>query len=307
MFISLLKLIRFGYPSKSGIRLARVISRYLILGIKNFPKVNKQVFPKLQIGSKLWQQYNRWLIFQIKYIDPRDWGNTPLIRDVTLTKTDPLQRKVLETISVENVNFIRNLATGYGNAFRGLEIEEIVNWLNHNFLMLNAFEEQHISPLAGVESLSEIGPGFGPVMALASRKKRSFYSFDTFEMQIIARHVCENTFKGSSNIVYQPTNLVDEGSLKFIPEEKFAIIAFYSFTEINLAERVKFLPLFKKSEYSLIATNEKFEGVDNFEYIEELAEKIGAECQYKRFEDIFGTVIPNYKKWHRLYLIRKKG
>lgn len=305
MFLSLLKLIQFGYPNKSGIRLVRAISRYFILGIRNFPKVNKQVIPKVQIGSKLWQHYNRWLLFQIKYIDPRDWGNTPLIRDVTFVKTDPLQGKVLETISVENVNLIKNLATGYGNAFRGFGIEEIIDWLNRYLLILNAFEEQGISPLTGVESLSEIGPGFGPVMALASRKKRSFYSFDTFEMQIIARHVCENAFKGSSNVVYQPTNLVDKGSLEFIPEEKFAVIAFYSFTEINLAERVKFHALIEKSEYSLIATNERFEGVDNFGYIEELAEKIGAKCQYKRFEDILGTAISNYVKYHRLYLIWK--
>jgi hypothetical protein len=305
MFLSLLKLILIGYPNRSGSRLARVTSRYLILGIRNLPKVNKQVFPKLQIGSKVWKQYNKWLHFQIKYIDPRDWGNTPLIRDVTLVQTNPLLGKSLKKISMDNVNHIKNLAANYNKVFRGFETEEFVNWLNRYFLMLNAFEDQGISPLLGDQALCEIGPGFGPVMALASRKKERFHSFDTFEMQIIAKYACENVFRGNSNIEYHPTNLVDEGSLEFTPKEKFALIAFYSFTEINLAERVKFHALIKNCEYSIIASNEKFEGVDNFEYIEELAETIGSKSQFKSFEDIFGNSVPNYVKKHRLYLIRK--
>jgi hypothetical protein len=305
MLASLFNAARHGFPNKSGAQLAKVTFYYLFLALKNFSRKNKVDFPALQVSSKIWTQYSLWIFFQIEYVNRRDWARTPLIRDVTLVQTKALDKSLETAISKADSLNAKYLATRYSKYFRGYSTNEFENWLSHYLLMLNAFINEGISPLTDEVILCEIGPGFAPVTTLAASKHKEFHSFDTFEMQVIARQVCDKVILNQSEIVYHPTNLTSLVDFANLPKKKYALIAFYSFTEINLYERERFYEILRNSEYSIIASNSQFETVDNFTYLENLATVIGSTYQYISLSHVLRESAPPYMRKHRLYLFRK--
>ena len=308
MFIDLSKLLFKRFPNSSWRRHTKIFLSYAWLGILNYSdhkKANTHDVPKEsnQNKSYAWKTFYVYLLFTVRHIAPRDWARTPLIRQVTLVQVAKLEPEILKKISGSLSGMIHDLAVNYAFAFRKIGVELFKNWLLRNAILLTAFGRAGYDPLQARCSIAEIGPGFGAVTTLAATSRsRLIYSYDTNEMQAIAKEVEKEVLKGTSKIMYRPTNNLNQQESLSIPDEEYSWVAFWSFTEIPLDDRKDFLALFENANYSLIATNNFFEGVNNFEYVEKLAEEIGAKLEYLELKSIFGSNLPTYMQSHRLYL-----
>jgi hypothetical protein len=305
MIFQLLKLSVNGYPNRPGIRVVKVAITYFGLAIRNLGNVQKLAFPEVVNQSDVWASYSKWLRFQLKYINKKDWARTPLIRDVSLVHTEPLFGKDF-CMNRDDKNTILTCAEKLAQEFRGIPKEKFSNWLERYLILMQSFKELNVSPIEDEIVICEIGPGFGPVMALTSKKKMKYLSFDTFEMQEVNRHVIESITSSPTNYEYHPTNLDDSKTPLNAHHLPYCVIAIYSLTELEKSEREMFLNLVKKAEYSLIACNENFNGLNNFAYIENLAESLNLSFTFKTMESIYGDAIPRYTKKHRLYLVGPK-
>ena len=74
--------------------------------------------------------------------------------------------------------------------------------------------------------------------------------------------------EGFSKIQFISTNISSRRYLPLpVPTEAYELYAFWSFTEIQIDERLKFLPIIKNSKKSIICCNQEFEGNNNFAYL----------------------------------------
>jgi len=89
-----------------------------------------------------------------------------------------------------------------------------------------------------------------------------------------------------------------------VPNTKYSLFAFWSFTEVNLEERIHYFKLIKRAETTIITCNKNFEGADNFLFLEKMSQILGLRAQYVEFVEIFGTKIPKYLQAHRLYVLK---
>ena len=303
MLLRLLESSRAGYPNRTGLNLCKVVVKYLALSTINWPRKNHIEIPKLAIESKVWKQYSAWLIFQLQYIRKRDWARTPLIRDVTLVQVDPVSAEDMDKIGTDALREIALISHEFSKCFRGLESKSYFNWLCRNHLMLISFEHCGASPYSDGLAVAEIGPGLGPVTSLLSKSTPKIYSYDTFEMQEVHKYVESMVIKPNERIQYHTTNLEINDKVKIPNEMSYFVIAFYSFTEVNLNEREKYFELIRNARYAIFATNQHFEGVSNFEYLENLAKVLNKKISHVGVQEIFGLSIPNYVKNHRVYLL----
>jgi hypothetical protein len=293
-----------GYPNRKGLKLCRVVVKYCVLGILQGTRRNQLEVPNLEIKSNVWRQYSAWLVFQLLYIGKKDWARTPLIRDVTLVQVNPLSAEYIDKIGTQALSEITSIANGFSQCFRGIETKDFFNWLCRNQLLLRSFEHRGVSPLSDGLVAAEIGPGLGPVTSLLAKSPREIFSYDTFEMQEVQKYVESMVIKSSEKIQYHITNLEKDDTVKIPEKTNYFVIAFYSFTEINVLEREKYVELIGNSTYSIIASNQNFEGVNNFDYLENLGKTINKEVSFLELQEVFGSGIPNYVKKHRIYLFQ---
>jgi hypothetical protein len=228
-----------------------------------------------------------------------------LIRDVTLVQTNPVSIECTSQIGIAATSEIQSIAKEFSKSFRGLGCSDYFNWLCRYHLMLSSFEYCGISPLSGGLAVAEIGPGLGPVTSLLSKSALEIHSFDTFEMQNVAKYVESNVIQPRKKTQYHAMNLASRNWTTLPSDVNYFVIAFYSFTEVNIDERKKYFKLIENAEYSIIATNQQFEGVSNFDFIEKLARELNQKVIYLGLQDIFGSAIPNYVKNHRIYLLQR--
>ena len=298
------------YPilNKRGIRLRLLQLKFLTLSLR---KPIKNTFSELDLieNSKgdVWINFNNWLRYQIKYISSEFWAQSPIIQGVALVNLDEEYERDLRLISVQRRREIDEIAALYSQTFQLPQETEFRNWIVRNSVILNSFPEDPIKSSDASDVLVEIGPGLGAVISLCLRSNwKKIYSLDTFEMQSIFGAVVNKYQSLYSR--YQAISVNDVRNKKpfKIEGEPLTVLAFWSFTELKLEERTQYFEVFRAAKQILIGTNENFEGVNNFEYIENMATSFGMEFTWKSMADIFETDLPKYQRQHRIYNLRTK-
>ncbi len=256
-------------------------------------------------NSLVWNNLNAWLRFQVEYISERQWAGTPIIKAVTLVNVYEFDVQDLLKLSMATKLNIERTISRYQRSFDGLKEDHLRNWLIRNYLLCNAFSDQAVNPIDDDGVLVEIGPGLGGVLSLAQKSNiRTIYNLDTIEMQAVFSAIEEPDDFKSNQIVKIPVNSgfqftnIDEDEINYV-------IAFWSFTELRADDRIPYIDLFKKANKVLIACNEYFEGINNFEYLESLSEQLQMKVSIKSLSKVFATNIPSYQKNHRLYLLER--
>jgi hypothetical protein len=291
-----------------GIDFLKLRLKYLILAVI-FPrsKSKKSEVEVISSEGRVWFNFNLWLNFQTKYVDSKWWAVSPIIRRVTLVNLEEIKSEQVELISTESKQLISLAASRYANTFRGISSPSYVNWITRNFLLVNAFKDHGVVPFFDERGLVEIGPGLGPVLTMACLSKPvSVYSFDTFQMQEIFSAVQDN-FRDDFKKLRKIAINTEENTGTFSSRKKSTtLIAFWSFTELTLSERKRYFEVFGESSNALIATNEYFEGINNFEYLEQLALLFDKKISFKKLTEVLGMNIPRYQHNHRIYLLESK-
>ena len=294
------------FPNRNLINRIRILFFYLFMALKNFGNSNSTEIPELQISSKIWTQYNKWLVFSIKYLNPRDWARSPVILAVSGSyKLAPENPTTL--LNESQLNYVNLLCKNYSRAFNGITEIEFKNWLiRYTILMHVSIETSNTEPNIKTDlSMVEIGAGFAPALTLSSYNPNiKIYSYDCWEMQVIQKHIEMKVLTESSKIQFISTNISSRRYLPLpVPTEAYELYAFWSFTEIQIDERLKFLPIIKNSKKSIICCNQEFEGTNNFAYLEEISYTLKKKLEFKELSSVFSGMIPNYMSKHRIYTL----
>jgi hypothetical protein len=305
MFIEWVKLGKVSFPNKTGKSFFRVWAKHLLLAILNFPHNRKMEFPVLPLKSEVWNSFNKWLHFQINFIRPNDWARSPVILAVAGGYSERIK---LDAITFSNFDRVtaKRIAEKYSAAFRGYKEDDFRDWILKVLACVRAAEKlTQMSLINSSIGVAEIGPGLGSMAGIAIEySSQNFYSYDTVEMQTIQRYVFESLAISENRCTFFPINSEIDNNHVDVPDSRYVLFAFWSFTEVNLSERAFYSDLIKNSEATIIACNDFFEGVNNFEYLDNLAIELGKEVQYIDFLNLFGNSIPKFQQKHRLYTFK---
>ena len=311
MIISWLKLGLVSFPNKTGKRFLRVWAKCLILGLYNYLSTNNRQRAKevdlrtSPLKSNVWNSFNKWLHFQIRYINQRDWARSPVVLAVAGGYSENLNLGSL-TFSEFDKATAKELARKYLLGFNGFQQENYESWILKVITFIRSAEKMTgLSLLNPSNSVAEIGPGMASMAGIAhAHSSPRFISYDTVEMQTIQRYVTRCLGIPNEICNFFPINLGRVNLKADTPTSPYVLFGFWSFTEVDISERVYYHDLIKNSQVTVIACNNSFEGVNNFQYLENLAAALEKEIQYQDFLDIFGTEIPSYQQRHRLYTLK---
>jgi hypothetical protein len=297
-------LVRIGYPLATGERLWRILLHYLYLARSSFFKRKKAKTETHEVGSRSWNCFRYFLKFTTDYIPPKNWARTPLIRDVTLVHIHELPSNVeYSDVQVEFAKEISYLAQRYSRAFAGYTEKEFQNWLTRYVVLLQTFKDQGVNPILTKSTLLEIGSGLGAALTLCAEKPgRKVVALDLVEMKPIQMYVSKEVMRYPLQFEFR-TSHEFHNNVRTI-EIPYFVVAFWSLTEIALDERSQYESLISKAEFSLIASNEEFDSVQNFAYLDDLSRKLKKVITYKTVGEIYGSDLPNYAQKHRVYLLR---
>jgi hypothetical protein len=300
---------RYPILHKNGLKLTILQFQFFWLAIR---KPTRSDYPKVQNIEEsqgvVWFNFNVWLTFQLRFINAKYWATSPLIRAVTLVNLGEVYESDQFRISNNDFVKINELAAKYSRTFAGIKKLEFKNWLVRNYILAKSFSDLGFDPVSKSRNLVEIGPGLGAVISLALESScKSYYSFDTLEMQSVFSAITKEYPLDYQRVSLIPTNDNRVTRPFSIAEDDYSVIAFWSFTELKEVERDFYSELFKSASYVLIGTNENFEGINNFEYIEQMARQLELTCSWKSLDNVFSTQIPPYQKRHRIYLLQKKA
>ena len=198
------------------------------------------------------------------------------------------------------------LARKYVFGFNGFEKQNYENWILKVLTIIRSAEKMTgVNLLNRTHSVAEIGPGMASMAGIAyAHSSPKFFSYDTVEMQTIQRYVIRCLEIPKEICTFFSINWENSPLKAEPPTSSYVLFAFWSFTEVDISERVYYHDLIKNSNVAVIACNNSFEGVDNFEYLKNLAVALQKRIQYQDFLDIFGTKIPSYQQKHRLYTLK---
>ena len=305
MLIEWIKLGKINFPNKSGKNFLRVYIKCFFLALLNFPHELKIEFLGEPLKSNVWSSFNKWLHFQIRFINPRDWARSPVILAVAGGYSESFNLNAITSSNFDKV-ISTEIAKKYSVAFRGFKEEDFRNWILKVLACVRAAEKLAELALINSEiSVAEIGPGLCSMAGIAIKHSSpNFYSYDTLEMQIIQRYVTKSLAISENRCMFFPINVKKEKTFVNVPIKPYSLFAFWSFTEVNISERAFYSDLIKNSCAAVIACNEFFEGVNNFVFLENLAIELGKEIQYTDFLTIFGNSIPKFQQKHRLYTLK---
>lgn len=199
---------------------------------------------------------------------------------------------------------IDSLSEKYARTFDVITRPQFRNWITRNFLIATAFSEFNVDPVSDSECLIEIGPGLGAIISLALESGcEAIYSLDTFEMHYIYGAVSREFPEKFDRVKQITVNDIRTLRPFTVPNQNSTVLAFWSFTELTESERKDYFGIFGSAKRIIIGCNKQFEGVDNFQYIENLAKTLDMDLRWKTLGEIFTTEIPSYQKSHRIYLL----
>lgn len=297
------------FPNKTGKGFLRVWVKCLILALVKYTqpsvKERKNVLRTSPLKSNIWNSFNCWLHFQIKYINQRDWARSPVVLAVAGGYSEKLSLSSL-TYSKFDKAIAEQLAQKYLSGFNGFQQKNYENWILKYLIFVRLAEKMtKVSLLNPMNNVAEIGPGMASMIGIANaHSSPKFFSYDTVEMQTIQRYVTRCLKIPKEICTFFPINLEKAKSKADPVTSPYVLFAFWSLTEVDFSQRSYYHDLIQGAHVAVIACNESFEGVNNFEYLENLAVALQKEIQYQDFLDIFGREIPGYQQKHRLYVLK---
>ena len=274
-------------------------------------KPSHNYYPELKFMTnsrgEIWINFSIWLRFQLKFVNFQYWASSPVIRGITLVDSQETYEADKSQIPHEHQLLIEKCARRYANTFKIIKEVEFDNWLNRNYILSNSFSDFNVSPIDDDKPIVEIGPGLGAILALgAISKPKVMYSFDTFEMQTVFSAILKQFAKDFERLNMVAINDPRNKRPFKIDVRASNVLAFWSFTEIKEEERNAYFDLFREASNIIIGSNEYFEGINNFDFIEKMAIELDKKVSWKTLDKVFATSLPSYQRHHRIYLLQAK-
>ena len=272
-----------------------------IFKLRNFGK-------KVSNKDNIWSDYSKHFNYVSEYYPAKNILKAPIVQKTMFDKNAKLQKinskSVQDTINdiskeIEASFFIsKNISKAWLSIF-GSIIEQ------SNIL------EPDFENLVSSNYFIEFGPGLGFNAEIYSRLFNSRgILFDLPEIKNVRSIVIKEfkKYSDSDNKSKKPEEFSEIKSFlnRVKTLQKYSFFSTWAFTESPLDIRKKFFNIINNSVITLIVSNPKFENIDNFEYLNNLGEKLN---EHKHIYRDLGFLknSPKYLRKHQLHLFINKN
>jgi len=186
------------------------------------------------------------------------------------------------------------------------------NRIRQVFILKKFFESQKNIKINKIKNIIELGGGYGCMAQIFYKLKTisNYYIYDMYEVNLLQYYYlkmndCKPTlFKNNKGIVL----INNMKQLKKISESKQIdlFMANWSLSEFPLNFRKEFMPIIKRSNYSIICFQEKFEKINNSFYFGNLIKKFNKSFQYKLINFDYYNNSPFNNTNHCMLILYKK-
>ena len=290
-----LKFLISPFPSSFKTRLKWCL---LNLRYSSFFRIRTVPIPPIDNNSNSWIAYRKQFQLVVEYYEPEYLLKAPIICRTMYVKKAPKHYIMNNQISLH----IRQIAKAWSYCFKENQ-NNLENWISTFGRFLEKAEEYDPKFIDKMNSsmLIEFGPGLGAAAILYSKHfKTKIVLFDLPEVislrKIIFESLSKNGFIDDNS--YEQCSDIDNLLSK---KASTNFISTWAFTETPIELRKKIFPLLQRCKVILIVSNNYYEGVDNFSYLQELSKKLPLHLHF--FCDLsFLKSAPNYQKKHQLHL-----
>ncbi len=308
-FSDLFKCLKAGIPYKSPRRRLG----YSLWAIQSSFKYLLNPRSKIRVSSRnhietgeVWGVYQLWLDFAYQYVSVRDFTACPAIDSVS---GPAISNDAVRAYSLNKINnyWVELVAKGMSKTFKK---PNCLAWQKHISahaglweVLSNNFDTKEL------HTIIEIGGGATAsnlTYLSAIMPNTEFINFDLPAM-LRVQNICTQSYKLNSYEKDSKLNIIQYSDITKLTEncegKNYCIISYWAFTEMPIEIRKSFLKLLSRAHFIGLAANSTFEGVDNSQYIESLAEEI----------NFAHEVLPlpldnlmNFQKKHRFHILSKK-
>ena len=179
------------------------------------------------------------------------------------------------------------------------------NRINHIYHLKVLEDELKIDLKRDINVIFEFGAGYGLMARIFSKinKKIKYICFDTNFVNLLQYYYLSHNKLDvgfSNNYKFFLTSKINNFQIK---HDLF--IANWSFSEVPLNLRKKFINLMKRSKFLFISFQEKFEDIDNLKYFKELETKFSNKYEIKIIKNKFYKGNIFFKQNHYFFIAKK--
>ena len=288
----------------------KVLTWYLYFALKSETRTALKLrWDTTSEKSYVWDNFNKWIRFQINFIDPRYWAKSPVIISVSGGHNQVFWKDVCNSkgISPDNHRTLYDLATRYSEMFLGFKAMDFFYSLSGQRIALEfaRLKYQSESIRSALNNIIEIGPGFGGLSSSVLLSDRVTYTgIDTPEMSEIFKVIVSNLFLKNGNIrVIQNDILAIESLENELQSVNFSVFGQWSFSEIPINLRENYFRLIAHSRISFFTSNAKLNDIDNFLFFEDLSVKLSKSLEILSIQDVLGDYLPSYLAKHQVFIL----
>ena len=254
----------------------------------------QNLIPISTLNSPIWKNMNKLLRFNLKYIGLKGLIKSPIIEAVA----SPNMFNLRSSFKYEANENIKKSTEIYSEIF-SVDQYKFKNALIYYLKIIDElFELKNFDYFEG-KNILQIGPGLGILDFFLYLEGANLYSFETAEMnffqELIQSKIKE--IESNSQFYFQNFNTI---------REPVGVISFFAFTEMDIPTRDQVLSVIKNAEWIIMVSNQYFEGISNFDYLEKVFDE---EYDLKKTFALGQLGIEgmmNYAKKHRAFLFTKK-
>ena len=212
-----------------------------------------------------WNMQSLKLIKKIKLFGFDNFLRIRIIKDSMFFNNSSILNKMSEKKELDNYKEILN-EDSFGNPFISKKF---------NFTSLNMLHQlQHLKLLSKIikdknKHIIEIGGGYGLLSSMIIKNFSNIKTYRILDLELFSFIQKKYLSKCLNKSLHK--------KIKFVPSKKlpdnFILLAFWSFSEVDLDERKKFMKLIIKADKFIIGYQSKFNDINNEKYFFEIFKK----------------------------------
>ena len=186
------------------------------------------------------------------------------------------------------------------------------NRIRQVYLLKKFITNSEVKNFSKFKNIIELGGGYGCMAQIFKRidKKINYYIYDMYEVNLLQYYYLNmNGYNPNFDVKKRGLNLINKiNDLRTISKNKKIdlFMANWSLSEVPFHFRKKFIPIIKKSKYSIICFQEKFEKINNSKFFKELTFNLKGNFNFKLIEfEYYNKSIFNNSK-HKMLIIKNK-
>tara|TARA_X000000950_G_C13884396_1_gene648274 strand:+ start:774 stop:1763 length:990 start_codon:yes stop_codon:yes gene_type:complete len=276
------------------------------ISLKNISDISNTLVNKNAISTSTWNFFNFLIIYQLKFINVKDYLRTPIALHAYNSSNVDYGYKLSDKSIFNNylLSFSKKIHESFNNV---ADVNNTVNLLSH-YAGSFTISSVNIENLLKDHNIIEFGGGSG-INALLNYHvcNKNICLYDLPPMTILQKKIHQNFFKHNEdrsnlNRISYEDNLINVE--KFAKKNKYGFISYFAFSEAPITLRDNFFNILHNASFIIIASNTNFENIDNISYFNSLQKKLNENFSYQIID------FPDrYKKWkpvHKYHIFTRK-